>query len=283
MKKPLLLLFLALLLMPGDQRQVAAGTLLPRVGFEAIPMDQVVMIGRSLEGLVRLAGKSPLAAEDLAFVRRVSVPAVYNGADSIKVVIAPAREPYFFMVADPTPRPLGLIANFYCLQHPYMSLFNIREMEAAQPFALVHEIRHAYDCLIGHEPLTPMMSPLWLLGEADAYQHASIVLDQATDGGWKQVVGKSIERRRQIAGERGYSSDALIPKSVTGDDVLIRASMPGLDQHSLDFFALQLVVDAGYQMIGESSRRKYRSAEETENALINFMAEFYKQFPSFIH
>ncbi len=244
-----------------------------------IPEDQARVIDESRKALADLAAKSPKAKELLDFhdAHAIAAMAEPNG---LRVVTEPPKDkPWFFIAADTTPVKMGatggVIAIFNC-QPPNMRLKGQKTSDLVRGLLLAHELSHAVDCLVNHEPPSVLFDEVWLLGELNAHGNVFAILNEWTDGWWKTLVQASQERRVNTSLERGKRPESNVFGQFPEDRAEFVKRFGALDANSMGFFFAQLDIDANITNVLVQMKRYGLPEEDTMGHYLETTSSFYK-------
>jgi hypothetical protein len=260
--------------MGGDSPRSSKGTL-PEYNGLALTPDEKQLIADTLEGLRSLSEQSKTAEKALGFLFQYHTIGKFLGKGRVAANM-PKTVPYFFLVADLQMADKKIGGEFFCQPPPMLKLYPPKGSALAMSFTMVHEISHARDCLIGHEPPSPMFSPIWMMGELNAYATVKIVLNEYTGGRWNELVEPSALTRQNNAVSQGKKPDSSVLGLVEGDELKLRAMFPAIGKWGMDFLAAQLIVDANVLNLEREGKRLYRDNAEVARMKTVFMEHFYK-------
>lgn len=245
-----------------------------------IPDDQMAIISAAHASLVEIAKRSKKAAELLAFYDAYGLPAIRMDDNYMKVATTPTTPIWFLVVANPariaTEDKLAHIGAQFSCHPPAMYLQKIDMSAFMQGILLAHELSHANDCLVNHEPPSRYPDPDWLLGEGNAHQTVYEILSQYSDGKWAELVMASRARREAFAISQGGHPEAMVFSVTPEDEPAITAMFGTLDPVSMGTLDSQLSVDANMANVDVQSDRYKLTGEQRMSHRVEFLQKFYE-------
>ncbi len=246
-----------------------------------MPDDELAVIAKNRATLAKLAEMSPTAAELLKFYDLNATPAklVPNGA---MVVEAPKTEAWFMVVGDPTrindPKVARAGAEFDCQSRIMRFTNNAGSNQITTGVLIAHEISHAVDCIVKREPVTLRGSPIWLMGERNAYETGSHVLDEVTDGRWSKLVDEIGDRRLAGLIKSGHPDSFYLGQSEEDITAIKKLFGVDLDDLSLGSLAMQLSVDTGMRNALIQTKALGLDEKEASASQLRFLTAFYQHY-----
>jgi hypothetical protein len=260
--------------MGGDSPRQGKGSL-PEYNGPALTADEKQLIADTILGLRTLSEQSKTAGNAFRFLENYSTIGKFLGKGRVAANM-PKTVPYFFLVADLQIADKKIGGEFFCQPPPMLKLYPLKGSALAMSFTMVHELSHARDCLIGHEPPSPMFSPIWMMGELNAYGTVKIVLDEYSGGKWNELVESSVLTRQNSAVSQGKKPDSSVLGLVEGDEFKLGAMFPAIGKWGMNFLAAQLIVDANILNLEREGIRLGRDNAEVARMKTVFMEHFYK-------
>jgi hypothetical protein len=275
MPPALLALTFVLVSMGGDSPRPGKGSL-PEYNGPTLTADEKQLIADTLLGLRSLSEQSKTAGNAFRFLQNYSTIGKFLSRGRVAANM-PKTVPYFFLVADLQMSDKKIGGEFFCEPPTMLKLYRLSAgSKLAMSLTVVHELSHARDCLIGHEPPSPMFSPIWMMGELNAYGTVKIVLDEYTGGGWSELVESSALLRQNSAISQGKKPDSSVLGLVEGDERKLETMFPAIGKWGMDFLDAQLIVDANILNLEREGKRLNRDSAEVARMMSVFMGHFYK-------
>lgn len=246
-----------------------------------IPDDQLAIISAAHASLVEIAKKSKKAAELLAFYDAYGLPAIRVDAERMQYATTPTTPMWFLVIANPAKLAglednLAHVAAQFSCQPPAMILRKIDLTAFLQGILLAHELSHATDCLVNHEPPSNYPDPVWLLGEGNAHAAVFQVLTEYTGGKWKDLVTASRARREAFAVSQGGHPEAMVFNATPGDQDAVTSMFGELDTVSMGTLLSQLTVDVNMENVSVQSKRYGLTEEQELGHRVEFFQKFYE-------
>lgn len=224
-----------------------------------------------------VARRSPTAKRLLAFYRHNANQVKYVDEQHFMVLTAPSSDSSFFVLAKPNMVSLapghGVIVAGYDGAMRCLSLNRAPFNSLVTGLFVGHEIGHAEDDLIYHEPYTEPMSESWLTGEIRAHATVYMMLNEFTNGQWRSIVKASAAERDSIKRAMGRSEQAFIMGNAPSDSSRIVRYFGHLNTDDLSGLATQLQVDANMMTIGRLAKGNADIEARGQHA---FMTAFYQ-------
>ncbi len=239
------------------------------------------ILWHSWSGLAELSEYSPHADSLLQFYDANKVLAKYVDEESFQVLEKPKGQTFFFVYADPMKKELlpgqAKIAAQFEKETVSLEVFDFNFHPLVQGLFFAHELKHAKDFCTGLEGLEEPLSPPWLSGELRAHTICYLILNDFTEGGWREAVLESRTTRESYALSQGKKSEAFTFGAFPEDSARVAAlfQVKALTRQDYDALLTQLNIDANMMNI------RHHVGDDQKafvNGALEFLGEFYSRY-----
>ncbi|MBI5037636.1 MAG: hypothetical protein HZC01_02955 [Candidatus Kerfeldbacteria bacterium] len=233
--------------------------------------------------LALVARKSLKADSLLEFYRSHGIPARFLGDGQIKILSMSADSLFFFVFVNQSgDSTIGAqeakIAATFSIPARSLGVEMCGFSKFIQGMMLSHELSHAVDCLMNHEPDSPPLSPDWLMGELRAHHATYTILNEFSQQAWQKAVRESREERLQSALAGGHSNQSFTIGFMPGDSVRVARFMKAIklpwSMQDFNVLATWMIVDANLLNVtivaGDNDQNRL-------NGMMMFLEQFYGQ------
>ncbi|MFH1236351.1 MAG: hypothetical protein V1685_05455 [Parcubacteria group bacterium] len=231
--------------------------------------------------LTSVARKSHTADSLLRFYRAHGVPARYMGSGQIKVLSTTEDSLFFFVYVNQSgdstigAHEAKVVATF-SIPARSLGIEMCGFSKFVQGMMLAHELSHAVDCLVNHEPNSEALSDDWLMGEINAHHTTYAILNEYSKDTWGKLVRDSREERLKTALAGGHSNQSFTIGNMPGDSSRIVSCMKTIklpwSVQDFNVLATWMTVDANMVNISIVAGS---SDQDRMNGMGMFMRAFY--------